>query len=286
MSRAPLFCSLAVLLFGCSEYDLKGDVPPNTVSTTTPAPGTPAPDIEVQPRVLDFGFLPPGCVSETKTVQITNVGEAELSVQDIQLTANTDGAFWMDATPDTLAPGDIIEVLVEFTPPDLLDYGTVGLQVASNDPDEGFVNVDLGGIGAFEAVFTEVFAQNSVVPVDVLWVVDNSGSMSGELNNLSNEFNFFINGFIALGLDYQIGVITTDMDNPAQSGQLMGPIPIISPAGDPIADFAAAIDQGSSGSGDERGLDAAQAALTDPLLSGANAGFVRPGAILSVILVT
>ncbi len=162
----------------------------------------------------------------------------------------------------------------------------MGLQVASNDPDEGFVNVDLGGMGADEAVFTETFTQNAVEPVDVLWVVDNSGSMSGELDNLANQFDYFINGFVTLGLDYHIGVVTTDMSNPLQSGNLMGPVKVITPAGDPLVDFAAAIDQGSSGSGDERGMDAAQAALTDPLLSGGNAGFIRPGASLSVILVT
>jgi hypothetical protein len=46
------------------------------------------------------------------------------------------------------------------------------------------------------------------------------------------------------------------------------------------------IDQGIMGSGDEKGLAAARAALTDPLLSGHNAGFLREDAALAVIVVT
>ena len=88
-------------------------------------------------------------------------------------------------------------------------------------------------------------------------------------------------------MDYQIGVTTTDMFDATQSGQLQGSTRIITEAsGDPVGAFVDATDLGSSGSGDERGLDAAYAALTDPLISGVNAGIVREEAILAVVVIS
>jgi hypothetical protein len=123
--------------------------------------------------------------------------------------------------------------------------------------------------------------------LDILWVIDNSGSMQGEVDNLADTFDVFINGFVNLGLDFQIGVVTTDMDDPLQSGLLQGtPKIITSSDADPVGEFQATVALGTSGSGDERGLDAAYAALTSPLIDAENLGLVRAGSILSVIVVT
>lgn len=47
--------------------------------------------------------------------------------------------------------------------------------------------------------------------VDILFVVDNSGSMSTEQNAIANRFSTFIQTMDSQGLDYRIGVITTDV---------------------------------------------------------------------------
>lgn len=56
--------------------------------------------------------------------------------------------------------------------------------------------------------------------VDILFVDDNSASMSTEQNGLANRFSSFISALDAKALDYRIGVITTDIansTNPARS---------------------------------------------------------------------
>src|SRR5688500_18469462 len=56
---------------------------------------------------------------------------------------------------------------------------------------------------------TEEFCQRPASKVDILWVVDNSGSMSAEQNKLADRFSDF---FLALRrslVDYHIGVVTT-----------------------------------------------------------------------------
>ncbi len=46
--------------------------------------------------------------------------------------------------------------------------------------------------------------------IDILWVVDNSGSMIEEQENLANNFQSFIASFNSKGYEYQMSVITTD----------------------------------------------------------------------------
>ena len=47
--------------------------------------------------------------------------------------------------------------------------------------------------------------------VDILFVVDNSGSMSIEHENIASRFSSYINSLDSSGLDYQIAMITTDV---------------------------------------------------------------------------
>jgi len=56
-------------------------------------------------------------------------------------------------------------------------------------------------------------------PADILFVVDNSGSMADEQQNLADNFNFFINQIAGSG-DYQIAIVTTDLMS--SEGELTG----------------------------------------------------------------
>lgn len=46
--------------------------------------------------------------------------------------------------------------------------------------------------------------------VDILFVVDNSGSMESEQENLGDNFGFFISALVNKDYDFQVGIITTD----------------------------------------------------------------------------
>jgi hypothetical protein len=46
--------------------------------------------------------------------------------------------------------------------------------------------------------------------IDILWMVDSSGSMAPHQNNLADNFNAFIGQFVAKGLDYHMAVASTD----------------------------------------------------------------------------
>jgi len=291
---------LIVLTGSCQEYNFSnGDTKPptqdtGTVVSTTPDTETttstplPAPNIEVYPRYIDLGQWPPDCTSPRKTIEITNIGNEALRIDEMDLSPNPDGVFRslpLDALD--LDPGESATVEVDFTPADYTAYPSAAIRIPSNDPDEPLIQVVVDGEGSAVSSWSDRFEQEPARPVDVLFIVDNSGSMSGEIDNLADTFEVFINGFASLGLDYQIGVITTDMDDPSQSGRLLGPDPIIHPGlADPVAAFVAATEQGASGSGSEKGLAAAQAALSAPLITSSNVGLVRKDSSLSLIVIS
>lgn len=53
----------------------------------------------------------------------------------------------------------------------------------------------------------------NVGQVDILFVVDNSGSMSAEQRRMADSFPNFVQGLDLAGLDYRIGIITTDVES-------------------------------------------------------------------------
>jgi len=281
---------LALFSLGCQDYELTPEPKPEELPLEeTEEPEVPEPDIEVEPTILAFGSLPEECESEPQSFTIRNEGEATLEITEIDLSGNGSSVFELTAGPLTLEPGEEESFEVVFEPNAIESY-EVPVRITSNDPDESESTVELRGEGAENAIYEQVYVQPEPGQVDVLFVVDNSGSMSEEVGRLQEGFDSFIASFVGMDLDWQIGVVTTDMDDPAQQGHLIGNTPIITnETNNPAAAFVQNTNAAMTeyvGSGDERGLDAAYAALTDPLISGSNAGLVRPDANLSVIVIS
>ena len=129
------------------------------------------------------------------------------------------------------------------------------------------------------------FLQDPAEKVDILLVVDNSGSMEAEQEKLSQEFEAFVEFFLVADTDYHIGITTTDMDG--EAGRLLGSPPIITRSTPhPGAVFRENVLVGVEGSGFEKGIQAAWTALSPAMQSGPNAGFYREDAALSVLFVS
>jgi hypothetical protein len=155
--------------------------------------------------------------------------------------------------------------------------------------------------------------------VDILFVIDNSGSMADEQAALANAFDAFITKFVDKGVDYHIGITSTDgksysnvsigsSSNPyygyhnpfPQSNSTPGtllmrnqfpqnPNYITSVSGSKqqiIDQFKANSNLGTKGDGSERVIYDALLALSPEKLSNENAYFRRSDALLSVIGVT
>lgn len=138
------------------------------------------------------------------------------------------------------------------------------------------------------ATHSEVHYQGGAAPpVDILWVVDNSGSMEQEQAKLGNNFASFIQYFTALELDFQLAITTTDTVNAGHQGAFQGEPRILTPQTPNLAsEFLGAVNVGIQGSGEERGLEGARLALSEPQISTTNLGFLRENAILAIIIVS
>ncbi len=145
--------------------------------------------------------------------------------------------------------------------------------------------------------------------IDILWVVDNSGSMESSQQNVANNLNTFINSFTRRDLDFKMAVTATDAYrvnftgnhncsrfrdgirnsscNTVPSGRYSGIREITRATPDISGVFmtnALLTDtvRGIYGSGDERAFSSFKATFDEPL----NAGFVRPDSFLAVIIVS
>jgi predicted small secreted protein len=59
-------------------------------------------------------------------------------------------------------------------------------------------------------------------PVDILFVIDNSASMSPKQKALANAIPQFIGAIDSMGLDYHVGVVTTDLGYNVPNGTSTG----------------------------------------------------------------
>jgi len=106
----------------------------------------------------------------------------------------------------------------------------------------------------------DAFSQQAASRVDVLWVVDDSGSMAPRQEALARSFQSFIELFSRGKIDFRIAITTTDIFKVA--GAFKGTPKILTPTTPSLATaFANNIRVGITGSPYEAGLQAAQLAL-------------------------
>jgi hypothetical protein len=111
---------------------------------------------------------------------------------------------------------------------------------------------------------TENFIQKDQAKLDIIWVVDNSGSMSDEQADLSENFDLFIQDFITKKVDFKMAITTTDPSTNVKGLMVPGSDTKLtyqvaqSNQSQFISDFKSLIKVGIKGSGNEQGLQAIQ----------------------------
>lgn len=125
--------------------------------------------------------------------------------------------------------------------------------------------------------------------VDILWIVDNSGSMLTKQQNLAASFGSFINTFAAKNYDFHMAILTSDF-RAAPLGQdsiFQGTPKVITNATPAFTTvFQTNVVVGALGDAAAKILDVTGSALSAGNLAGANTGFIRPDAFLAVISVS
>lgn len=116
----------------------------------------------------------------------------------------------------------------------------------------------------FKIVTDEFLQLEQSSKLDILWVIDNSGSMEDEQAALAYNFNNFINEFIRKDIDFNMAITTTDTGGNYGTRNSLTKRSIAKLRRKSLdnnkekflSDFANLIQVGTSGSGKERGLQA------------------------------
>ncbi len=153
-----------------------------------------------------------------------------------------------------------------------------------DDNCDGRVDVDPNGVGAC------VLDTTAIEAMDVLIIVDNSCSMSQEQALLASNVENIVLPFLDRGIDFHLGVVSTDVQSTNQSGRLQasGNLKWVDQSTpDPVGAAGDLIVLGTSGSADERGRDAAyQAIEIHAAPGGYNEGFIREEADLAILAIS
>ena len=236
-----------------------------------------APLMDVEPLDIHFGEDSLGCVSEVE-LQIQNDGNMDLVIEQ-PLTMMSDGTqlyadFGSLSFPVTLIPGQRITSLVKFQPT-YNNRQIMSIQFDSNDPANSTVIVDADGEGVNPIAINDIWTSHSITKIDIVWVIDNSGSMARAQTLLSTNMLSFMNIFLSFPSDFRMIFITTDEYLPVNGVIIDNNTP------DPSALASNTIDSiGTTGSAMEAGLESLW------LLVNNNPEYLREDAILIPIFVS
>lgn len=242
-------------------------------------------NVFVEPELIDFGAIRPDCNEGVENVFLRNAGDATVEVEAVRLEPPSFGLSLAGPRPIMVGGGDSASWTVKWRPS---DPGAVESDVIVDFADLPYpLRVPIMGQASLEARTTEVFEQRDVAQVDVLFVIDNSCSMQDDQEALAANAETFIREADLREADYRIGVTTTS-EWPDQ-GRLVGPVIDRDQLSDDqvVAEFQRQARVGTSGSGIEEGAASVVAALRKAERGNQpNAGLLRSGASLAVIIVT
>jgi|GEM_PF-2447443 len=255
--------------------------------------------LEVLPSKVDFGVVTVDCCSQREEVKVYNVGDMPLVIESIEIDPGSDPRFeitYVDSTLPVTIGGvgnaDHVAFKVKFCAESEED--ATGAVLIQSDMEGAAFVVPLQGSGSNMPHQQDTFRQPENPMVDILWIVDCSGSMMDEQENLADNFEDFISTAITWSADLHIGLTSCDIAAADHSGKFQGSPAVLKnrgpdalPNNQLISLFEDRAELGTSCDGNqEAGLEAGHLALTAPLIDGVNDGFLRDDAKLSVIFLS
>jgi len=237
------------------------------------------PQLEISPPSYVFGDTVVPC-GDSIDLTLTNVGSEDLVITDAQYTSGGLLTFDPDGLtlPLTLKPGKSRVVTVDFLPT-TGGSDTGRLDVTSNDP-RGVQSADQNGEGQYGDAADELFTEPGVPPVDVMLLIDHSCSMAEDnTDDVNNGMPDFVNTLEAVS-DWQLIEVTKD-DGCANGGIIDSSTPN---AATLLVNHA--FDGSQISSLTEALLKLADIALQNTGPGQCNDGFLRPGALLHIIVIS
>ncbi len=259
------------------------------------------------PQSIDFQTVKLGCIARARNVTLVNQCTGKSVVlKRIALLDSLDDHFRIVSQPPPnkmLSGGEQANISLVYQPAEIGDETTtVELQVVEDGGEPMSLFLPVGGKGRLDAQQTDRMQQDAQQQLDLLFVVDNSCSMTDYQQKLATNFQLFIAYAATQDIEYNIAAVSTDpgAGNGGSSGVIEGAFWPMSgkpterivkksmPADQQKRLFAAMVSMGTGGSGTEWLIDPAVQALSAEMTrEGAhNAGFLRDSASLNVVTIS
>lgn len=265
-----------------------------------------------EPPILDFGTVEPGCRSPVRTLTVRSLCGSALTMDDLELVpAPGSDAFVIETQPSlprALNAGATLEIPIRFQPVEEGPHQTaIALQLREG-PSSGapeWLLSPVVGTSAEGFVHRDRLDWQAPPKVDFLWVVDSAQGFTIQGSSISGNFGRFITALVDQGIDFQVGVTSTDATFNergcgGEDGRLApidGSRPrILTPTTPDLENnWRRNLNVAQCGYY-SYGLESAKRALSEPLISevrssrhvsthlDGNAGFLRNDAALSIIL--
>ncbi len=234
------------------------------------------PELQISPDPLNMGTTYVGCVAPDE-VELKNVGTDTLQIYEVDQEGDSFKMTNSLDLPLILEPEESVTVFLEFEPDDVGEVEG-SLVVQSNEPLGTREGLHMG-IGEVGETFEDEWIVPEDPPSDIIFYVDQSGSMSDDQARLASNFSTFISELTTYSNDWQIIVANADNGCNAHGGVLRPEMV------DYETRFQSAVSSGG-GFWTEAGLTITSEAVekTDP--GECNWGFLRPDAMLHIIMVS
>jgi len=274
--------------------------------------------LDVLPNPIEFGLVTIGCNSQELVVKLYNNGTAVLNVSQLEVVPSVNPPVFIISsappTPFTIGANSSVQIKMKYHPSKKgIETGTLRIHTDAPNANNGVLDVPMTGEGTDQAGAKDVFKQTDKPTIDVLWCVDNSPSMGDDQQGMASNFPQFINYAVSLNIDYQIGVVTSEVTEAykGDTGDMIYPGVLFQRAGYPRiltnsnphpttppyqpvnADVVDAFEANAMpgeccGGAQEACMEAVRMALTTPLIDDdqANKGFLRKYAKLVVIMMS
>ncbi|PKN58844.1 MAG: hypothetical protein CVU56_03595 [Deltaproteobacteria bacterium HGW-Deltaproteobacteria-14] len=221
---------------------------------------TAVPLIDVTPPQLNFGLVRTDCQSEIRRIRVTATGPMAATITAIEApSCGDDVAITAPALPATVPGFGSVFVDVRLAP-DTAGEKACTIRVSNDSDNLPVAEVDLTGAGTDTTHVVDTFQQVPPPKVDVLFVVDDSGSMGDDQQRLQEELPQIVEIASQWGQDIHLAVTTTD--TVLVKGQFKG-VPRYATAETDPAVFAHNLVVGTTGHYIEKGLEGAYLALYD-----------------------
>ena len=236
------------------------------------------PHLTLTPDVFDFGELDVPCFDEVD-VTLENTGTKQLTITSFDFTSSSVD-LKLDALteipqPSVLNPGESLSMTIDYLP-EVEDAGATGtLTVESNDPAGDRV-ATISAAATYADTDVDIFLNPEIPSVDVLLLIDNSCSMEGDN---TNDINIGLPALVTeLGNVSNWQMIEVTHRNGCSN------VPILDASVLDASQQLVANAFSTPGNFSEWLLETASLALSQSTLGGCNSGFLRPGALLHIIV--